>query len=1209
MQSNNSIVLNASGIGITGNTSGLFIAPIRYAPGSSGQTAGAYALQYNSSTNEITCVDSTFNNQQNLASFSATNVIVPNFAFIWNVSSFTTGATPLCIAMSASGQYQYLSYYTAQTVYSSTNYGVTWTQLTGTGATNRQVYCDSTGLYVVTGTLAGGTTYYSTDGGVTWNTFSGITGFLDAASFSQNRQIQCITTDTGIFISNDSGITWTQTYAEVTFKTKNAMSASGQYITVGNETATIIVSSNYGNTWFLVTLPAAPTFISMSASGQYQTATTASGIYVSSNFGKTWQVGTNTSGINAGTCVVMTSSGQYQIATYSVDTSNCFISTNYGATWTISPVSDGLNAGFGPIAISSSGQYITAADGSNIILSVDSAFDTQITQVPFSSTGVILSNFGETWSANPGISLPQPINQASRIGGMNASGQIISITATKGVFYSTDGGLSWAGPASGSPTNGRTLVMSANGKYQLLQTQTGAYLSTNGPVNPTFSLISTIPSTTLASIAMSLDGKYMGVIKGGNGNTCYLSSNYGQSWNTATINYSISGFALNIIVISASGKYQTIVTTNSGAGAVNYVFISNDFGASFNLAYSGSNLYFTGLAMSASGQYQIFAADDDYAVSHTYSRLFTSTDYGVTWNVIPSTAFPASIQPYSYAVGPILMSASGQYIYCTSTLINAKICSTNFGGTWTQVSAYANSPSPLISASGQNMLYVGGTGTTVYQNNILIPPNGSYYGDYLSWNSYTSSYATTSADGAKNITIGNFAGQTGQSGYSIAIGASAGNSGQTGYGIALGYYAGSRKQSDYAIAIGSNAGQTAQGAYSINIGQGAGGTASGAYSVAIGQLAGNLASGTGSIFIGQLAGYYRSGINSIAIGSGAASYLNQGNNAIAIGSTAAGNNPQQNTAIAIGYYTGYNSQQIDAIAIGPSAGYNIQKNNAIAIGNYAGHQLQNYSAVAIGSFAGQTASTTVAQNSVAIGAGAGSYLQNNFATAIGYLAGSVGQGLNTVSIGNQAGQTAPGNYSVAIGSGAGANTQPANSIVIYAGPTSFNNYFASANGGFFVNPIRPSTSGFTSGGNTGLMLYDPQYNEIRYNPAKTFVINDPADKNKYLIHASLEGPEAGVYYRGKGEIVEGDLTTIELPEYISSLATNFSSIVTPIFDPLNPEPKVYEVGEVENSSFIVCGPPGKFFWLVYGERLSLEVEPDKDSVTRKGFGPYTWLEK
>jgi hypothetical protein len=39
----------------------------------------------------------------------------------------------------------------------------------------------------------------------------------------------------------------------------------------------------------------------------------------------------------------------------------------------------------------------------------------------------------------------------------------------------------------------------------------------------------------------------------------------------------------------------------------------------------------------------------------------------------------------------------------------------------------------------------------------------------------------------------------------------------------------------------------------------------------------------------------------------------------------------------------------------------------------------------------------------------------------------------------------------------------------------------------------------------------------------------------------------------------------------------------------------------------VYGPNGDFYWLVYGERASINVEPFKSSVHVKGDGPYKWI--
>lgn len=109
------------------------------------------------------------------------------------------------------------------------------------------------------------------------------------------------------------------------------------------------------------------------------------------------------------------------------------------------------------------------------------------------------------------------------------------------------------------------------------------------------------------------------------------------------------------------------------------------------------------------------------------------------------------------------------------------------------------------------------------------------------------------------------------------------------------------------------------------------------------------------------------------------------------------------------------------------------------------------------------------------------------------------------------------------------------------------------------------------------------------------------------MHACLEGPEAGVYYRGKGEITNDERSTIYLPDYVASFAKNFTISVTGIY---NKETKVspyYTTDEFENGSFTVYGLNGKFYWVVYGERSQITAEPNKSDVEIKGFGPYRWI--
>ena len=209
--------------------------------------------------------------------------------------------------------------------------------------------------------------------------------------------------------------------------------------------------------------------------------------------------------------------------------------------------------------------------------------------------------------------------------------------------------------------------------------------------------------------------------------------------------------------------------------------------------------------------------------------------------------------------------------------------------------------------------------------------------------------------------------------------------------------------------------------------------------------------------------------------------------------------------------------------------------------------------------------------------------QSQISVAIGSQAGNHGQGANCIAIGTQAGQTG----------------QPRNSIILNASGSALNGETSNA---LYISPVR-NVNGSTANG----LYYDDIKAEVCYDENKTFVIDHPVDKNKYLVHACLEGPEVGVYYRGKAFIEENNEVTIKLPSYVEHLATNFTIQITHIYDRNNPGHKTYSTSLVENNEFTVFGESGSFFWQVYGERNSVNVEPNKKDVELKGDGPYTYL--
>lgn len=124
---------------------------------------------------------------------------------------------------------------------------------------------------------------------------------------------------------------------------------------------------------------------------------------------------------------------------------------------------------------------------------------------------------------------------------------------------------------------------------------------------------------------------------------------------------------------------------------------------------------------------------------------------------------------------------------------------------------------------------------------------------------------------------------------------------------------------------------------------------------------------------------------------------------------------------------------------------------------------------------------------------------------------------------------------------------------------------------------------------------------------KTFIIDHPIDTNKYLVHACLEGPEAGVYYRGEGEISNNEFTTIYLPSYVSYISKNFTVQLSVKYNAERKSQISLQFTDIIDNTFKVYGENCKFHWIVYGERRSINVEPYKNIVNVKGSGPYKWI--
>lgn len=102
---------------------------------------------------------------------------------------------------------------------------------------------------------------------------------------------------------------------------------------------------------------------------------------------------------------------------------------------------------------------------------------------------------------------------------------------------------------------------------------------------------------------------------------------------------------------------------------------------------------------------------------------------------------------------------------------------------------------------------------------------------------------------------------------------------------------------------------------------------------------------------------------------------------------------------------------------------------------------------------------------------------------------------------------------------------------------------------------------------------------------KSFLIKHPIKKNKHLQYGSLEGPELGVYYRGKT-----NKNVIKLPKVWEHLVDEAS--ITVQLTPIGKKQDLFVVN-FDNKQVTVEGNSGYYFYTVYGERKDvpkLEVE-------------------
>lgn len=125
---------------------------------------------------------------------------------------------------------------------------------------------------------------------------------------------------------------------------------------------------------------------------------------------------------------------------------------------------------------------------------------------------------------------------------------------------------------------------------------------------------------------------------------------------------------------------------------------------------------------------------------------------------------------------------------------------------------------------------------------------------------------------------------------------------------------------------------------------------------------------------------------------------------------------------------------------------------------------------------------------------------------------------------------------------------------------------------------------------------------------KTFVINHPADPDRYLVHATTESPHNGVEYWGTARLDGYGQAVVQLPDYFEALtAVEGRAVLLTAEDIADPVAATYP----RDGRFVIRGPEGRrVHWLVKAIRKDvppLTVEPRRGDVVIRGDGPYRYL--
>lgn len=278
--------------------------------------------------------------------------------------------------------------------------------------------------------------------------------------------------------------------------------------------------------------------------------------------------------------------------------------------------------------------------------------------------GVLISaDFGNTYNI---VSIPNSSLKAAEIS-YNGQYQLLG-NASNGFYKSSNFGSSWTqvNPVSGQVY--QMIGMADNGEHQVvfswdpisyfMRCFKSSNFGSTFSVTQTFDDFNFKPGADIElglSIATTESGEYQ--ICPGRDKPLF-SSNYGATWAKITTLPSDAVGNFNGVAMSSNGQYQIVglgVEFISGLGRPGPLYLSSDFGATWNEITALGKRPWGKFAMSADGAVQI-------ATSNFTAGIFMSSDFGQNWEymLFPEIGVPS---PYLMSYWNPAISADGRCRY------------------------------------------------------------------------------------------------------------------------------------------------------------------------------------------------------------------------------------------------------------------------------------------------------------------------------------------------------------------------------------------------------------------------------------------------------------------------------------------------------------------------------------------------------------------